>query len=124
MSNQTRELSLHRKVYLSCPGAYREEETPSSISNLEAKLLIADDTAPFGGGKVGRRRAKKITILSVFHISYSYFPFIEFNLAVCLNPLLFLSPVCIKRKYYSLLNFKLTYYLISFYRYSAIILLL
>ncbi len=31
---------------------------PVSIPNLEAKPRIADDTAPFGRGKVGRRRAR------------------------------------------------------------------
>ena len=84
MTKKTRELSLQMRVYLSCPGAYREEETPSSISNLEAKLLIADDTAPFGGGKVGRCRAKKISILSLFHTSYLFFPFIVFSLDIFL----------------------------------------
>ena len=54
----TRELSLQSKFYLSCPGAYRAEETPGPISNPEAKLRIADDTAPSGSGKVGRRQAK------------------------------------------------------------------
>ena len=34
---------------------YRERETPSPIPNLEAKPLIADNTAGFAGGNVGRR---------------------------------------------------------------------
>ena len=38
-------------------GVYREEEIPSSISNLEVKLFIADDTAPFRCGKLGQRQA-------------------------------------------------------------------
>ena len=63
MSKKTRELNLLWKVYLSCPGAYRAEETPSPISNLEAKLRIADDTAPLGCGKVGRRQAKNLFLL-------------------------------------------------------------
>ena len=37
-------------------GGYREEETPCSISNQEAKLFIADDTLPYWDGNVGRRR--------------------------------------------------------------------
>ena len=49
-------LSLLRKIEYFCPGAYRAEETPGSISNPEAKLRIADDTAPFRSGKVGRRQ--------------------------------------------------------------------
>ena len=35
-------------------GGYREEETPSPISNLEAKLFIADNTLPYWDGNVGR----------------------------------------------------------------------
>ena len=35
-------------------GGYREEETPSPISNLEAKLFIADNTLSYWDGNVGR----------------------------------------------------------------------
>jgi hypothetical protein len=37
-------------------GGYREEVIPSSISNLEVKLPIADNTAGSPGGNVGRRQ--------------------------------------------------------------------
>ena len=36
-------------------GGYREGETPGPIPNPEAKPFIADDTAPFRCGNVGRR---------------------------------------------------------------------
>ena len=39
---------------LSFAGGYREEEIPSSISNLEVKLFIADNTAGSPCGNVGR----------------------------------------------------------------------
>ena len=43
-------------VYLdsTCLGDYRERETPGSIPNPEAKPFIADNTAPFRCGNVGR----------------------------------------------------------------------
>ena len=37
-----------------CLGGYRERETPGPIPNPEAKPLIADNTAPFRCGNVGR----------------------------------------------------------------------
>ena len=37
-----------------CLGGYRERETPGSIPNPEAKPLIADNTADFICGNVGR----------------------------------------------------------------------
>ena len=37
-----------------CLGGYREGETPGPIPNPEAKPLIADNTAPFRCGNVGR----------------------------------------------------------------------
>ena len=36
---------------------------PVSIPNPEAKLGIADDTAPFGDGKVGRRQGLRFSFL-------------------------------------------------------------
>ena len=36
-------------------GGYREEVTPGPIPNPEAKLFIADNTADFICGNVGRR---------------------------------------------------------------------
>ena len=42
-------------VFISdCLGGYRERETPGSIPNPEAKPLIADNTASFRCGNVGR----------------------------------------------------------------------
>ena len=46
-------------------GGYREEVIPSSISNLEVKLLIADNTAGSPCGNVGRRQ-----LLRAFFISF------------------------------------------------------
>ena len=45
-----------RKMFLdlTCLGGYRERETPGPIPNPEAKPLIADNTAPFRCGNVGR----------------------------------------------------------------------
>ncbi len=40
-----------------CPGAYSEGVIPGPIPNPEVKPLSADNTAPFGSGKVGRCRA-------------------------------------------------------------------
>ena len=37
-------------------GGYREKEIPSPISNLAVKILIADNTAAFSCGNVGRRQ--------------------------------------------------------------------
>ena len=49
-------IKVHLDVFLSvCLGGYREGETPGSIPNPEAKPLIADNTAPFRCGNVGRR---------------------------------------------------------------------
>ncbi len=42
----------------SLSGAYSEGVIPSSIPNLAVKPLSADNTAPLGCGKVGRRRAR------------------------------------------------------------------
>lgn len=41
-------------LYLTCLGGYRERETPGPIPNPEAKPLIADNTAGFTCGNVGR----------------------------------------------------------------------
>ena len=37
-------------------GGYTDVETPSSIPNLEAKRIMADDTLPYWDGNVGRCR--------------------------------------------------------------------
>ena len=39
---------------MTCLGGYRERETPGPIPNPEAKPLIADNTASFRCGNVGR----------------------------------------------------------------------
>jgi hypothetical protein len=51
-------------------GGYREEVIPSSISNLEVKLLIADNTAGSPGGNVGRRQ-----LLRCFFMGFLFFLF-------------------------------------------------
>lgn len=43
-------------------GGYTEEAPPSSISNLEVKLFIADNTAGSPGGNVGRCQLFRIFI--------------------------------------------------------------
>ena len=48
------------------PCGYRERETPGPMPNPEAKPLIADDTAPFGGGKVGRCMVFTVEFVFVF----------------------------------------------------------
>ena len=52
-------------------GGYRVVETPCSISNQEAKHHIADDTCPYGAGKVGRRP------LSFFFLLFIPLPFLK-----------------------------------------------
>lgn len=37
-------------------GGYTDVETPSSIPNLEAKRIMADNTLPYWDGNVGRCR--------------------------------------------------------------------
>ena len=56
-------------------GGYREEVIPSPISNLVVKLFIADNTAGFPGGNVGRCQLLRSFFLLFFSISLSYFLF-------------------------------------------------
>ena len=52
---QCSQVKEHLDVFLlDCLGGYRERETPGSIPNPEAKPLIADNTASFRCGNVGR----------------------------------------------------------------------
>ena len=61
-------------------GGYREEETPSPISNLEAKLFIADNTLSYWDGNVGRCQFSWFypTPLLRLHLA-DYFPY-PFNI--------------------------------------------
>ena len=52
---------MHLGAFISdCLGGYRERETPGSIPNPEAKPPIADNTASFRCGNVGRRLVHRI----------------------------------------------------------------
>ena len=53
-------------------GGYREEVIPSSISNLEVKLLIADNTAGSPGGNVGRRQLLRCFFMGFFILSFLF----------------------------------------------------
>ena len=54
---------------LDCLGGYRERETPGPIPNPEAKPLIADNTAPFRCGNVGRCLVSSIFyLLLIFYL--------------------------------------------------------
>ena len=63
-------------------GGYREEVIPSSISNLEVKLPIADNTAGSPGGNVGRRQLLRCFFMLAF---YSFLAiFFYFLIYLCL----------------------------------------
>ena len=49
-----------------CLGGYREGETPGPIPNPEAKPLIADNTAGFTCGNVGRCLVCSVFLTSRF----------------------------------------------------------
>ena len=49
-------------------GGYREKEIPSPISNLAVKILIADNTAAFSCGNVGRRQLLRSLFLFMVKI--------------------------------------------------------
>ena len=54
---------------------YTDEETPCSISNQEAKLVLADDTLPYWDvGKVGRRGLCFLCFYTIYSlVLYSVF---------------------------------------------------
>ena len=57
-----------------CLGGYREGETPGPIPNPEAKPLIADNTAGFTCGNVGRCLVNRSTLLNLItYLSYLYY---------------------------------------------------
>ena len=60
---------------LTCLGGYRERETPGPIPNPEAKPLIADNTADFICGNVGRCLVRQFLTLLTFLLQ-SKFTFI------------------------------------------------
>jgi hypothetical protein len=47
-------------------GGYTDVETPSSIPNLEAKRIMADNTLPYWDGNVGRCRLVILLLTSFF----------------------------------------------------------
>ena len=62
----------HSKLNLTLnfAGGYREVEIPSPIPNLEVKHFIADNTAGYPGGNVGRCQLLSLLIKA---FTYSYF---------------------------------------------------
>ncbi len=53
---------------MTCLGGYRERETPGPIPNPEAKPLIADNTASFRCGNVGR-----CLVTVIYLITYTFY---------------------------------------------------
>lgn len=51
-------------------GGYTDVETPSSIPNLEAKRIMADDTLPYWDGNVGRCRLINTTLYLQYTIPF------------------------------------------------------
>ena len=60
-------------------GGYREKEIPSPISNLAVKILIADNTAAFSCGNVGRRQL----VRSLFLFMVKIIMIVKFAWLVC-----------------------------------------
>ena len=70
---------MHLGAFISdCLGGYRERETPGSIPNPEAKPPIADNTASFRCGNVGRRLVHRI--FNYNKIAFSFFLFNQLTL--------------------------------------------
>ena len=70
---------MHLGAFISdCLGGYRERETPGSIPNPEAKPPIADNTASFRCGNVGRRLVHRI--FNYNKIPFSFFLFNQLTL--------------------------------------------
>lgn len=92
-------------------GGYTDVETPSSIPNLEAKHIVADDTLPYWDGNVGRCR---LVTLSINHLLL-HLPLTSnlFNQYVYLIHLFNLITYLFLYQYYlyqySLLHVKLSY---------------
>lgn len=64
---QCSQVKEHLDVFLlDCLGGYRERETPGSIPNPEAKPLIADNTASFRCGNVGRCLVNQFNLFFLF----------------------------------------------------------
>ena len=68
-------LAFYVLVYwlLSFAGGYREEEIPSSISNLEVKLFIADNTAGSPCGNVGHCQLLSIFTQALANLTHVIF---------------------------------------------------
>ena len=61
-----KEKQAYRGRFLPLCGGCRERVTPGPIPNPEVKPLIADHTAPFRGGNVGRRRFEVFSVFFFF----------------------------------------------------------
>ena len=81
--NSSLELSVKSILHLVLPyvplfftlnfaGGYREVEIPSPIPNLEVKHFIADNTAGYPGGNVGRCQLLSFLFTKAFTYSYSF----------------------------------------------------
>ena len=77
-----RDIRRQSSLFISLGGVARVKVTPSSIPNLEVKLLIADNTAGYAGGNVGRRRLESFFFTSTL-FKFSYFNLITFYLNIC-----------------------------------------
>ena len=69
--------SRPRSFSMTLAGGYTDVETPSSIPNLEAKRIMADNTLPYWDGNVGRCRLVNysftcFTFLLFFAITYLF----------------------------------------------------
>ena len=75
-------------LYLTCLGGYRERETPGPIPNPEAKPLIADNTAGFTCGNVGRCLVCLFyysLIIFTFYIPQNYFSILGYRFTIIYN---------------------------------------
>ncbi len=95
---------LHNAFTFDRLGSYRERETPGPIPNPEAKPLIADNTASFRCGNVGRRLVDQFTsIHSKLHFLINDFYNLNRNLinvfillhAIKIHNLLIQLPSCL-----------------------------
>ena len=78
---------MHLGAFISdCLGGYRERETPGSIPNPEAKPPIADNTASFRCGNVGRRLVHRIIpliLLLLLSNTLFIYTYLLFAVSVC-----------------------------------------
>ena len=66
------EITFSNVFSFDCLGGYREGETPGPIPNPEAKPLIADNTAGFTCGNVGRCLVRQSLTSYFNHFTFIY----------------------------------------------------